>query len=99
MSVTGDSRALQGNIDGDTFYLSGFTGSRPYYVSGKIESTGGLTGRIGTDPDRASEFKGERAGKLELPDAYALTDAAGIQAMPEGSLPAWRLTPFCRFPN
>lgn len=73
MSITGDSRALEGNIQADSFYLSGFTGARPNYIRGKIYSEKEITGAIGLDASRAQKFTAAKEESAELPDPYALT--------------------------
>lgn len=73
MSITGDSRALEGNIQADSFYLSGFTGSRPNYIRGKIHNEKEITGAIGLDASRAQKFTALKEETAELPDPYALT--------------------------
>lgn len=72
LSVSGDSRELQGNVQGDEFFLSGFTGSSPAYVKGKITDDKTITGAIGagTEPTR---FSGTKDANAALPDAYSLT--------------------------
>ncbi|MCE6987563.1 peroxiredoxin [Dyadobacter sp. CY323] len=72
LSVSGDSRELEGNVQGDEFLLSGFTGSSPAFVRGKINSDQSITGSIGAgaEPIRFEAIKDDNAA---LPDAYALT--------------------------
>ncbi len=71
LSVTGDSRELQGEVDGDRFYLSGFTGSSPVLVTGRVQDDGKMTGEIGTLTK--TTFEAVRDDKAVLPDAHALT--------------------------
>lgn len=72
LSVSGDSRELEGNVNGDEFILSGFTGSSPALVKGKINADGSISGAIGAnaEPIRFDAVKDDQAA---LPDAYALT--------------------------
>jgi peroxiredoxin len=72
LSVSGDSRELEGNVQGGEFYLSGVTGSSPAYVKGKINSDNSITGTIGASA-HPLEFEGIKDDKAALPDAYALT--------------------------
>jgi peroxiredoxin len=74
-TVTGDSRELEGELTDSSFYLSGFTGSKPMYLSGKLLPEGALEGRLGWEPDRIHAFAGQRsaAGASILPDPYHLT--------------------------
>ncbi|NIJ55081.1 peroxiredoxin family protein [Dyadobacter arcticus] len=72
LSVSGDSRELEGSVQGDEFLLSGFTGASPAYVRGKINNDNSITGSIGAsaEPIRFDAVKDDKAA---LPDAYALT--------------------------
>ncbi|QRQ99805.1 peroxiredoxin family protein [Dyadobacter sandarakinus] len=72
LSVSGDSRELEGNVQGDEFYLSGVTGSSPAYVKGKISSDQSISGTIGAGA-HPTRFEGIKDDKAALPDAYALT--------------------------
>src|SRR5690606_22823118 len=72
LSVSGDSRELEGNVNGDEFVLSGFTGSSPAYVKGKINGDGSITGAIGASAEPI-RFEGTKNDKAALPDAYSLT--------------------------
>jgi peroxiredoxin len=73
MSTVGDSRELEGTIQGDEFFLSGFTGPSPYFVKGKISNNNEITGQIGLGIYRNQKFEGTREEKIELPDPYKLT--------------------------
>ena len=72
LRVTGDSRYLEGTVQGNEFQLSAFIGSSPSYYKGKFESDGTLTGEIlsarGSQP-----FTGVKNKDAALPDAYKLT--------------------------
>ena len=46
LRVTGDSRYLQGIVEGSTFYLSSFIGSGPSYYKGSFTKDGQLSGEI-----------------------------------------------------
>jgi peroxiredoxin len=72
LSVSGDSRELEGNVNGDEFLLSGFTGASPAYVKGKINSDGSISGAIGASAEPI-RFEGIKDDKAALPDAYSLT--------------------------
>jgi peroxiredoxin len=72
LSVSGDSRELEGSVQGDEFLLSGFTGSSPAYVRGKINSDHSITGSIGASAEPL-RFEAVKDDKAALPDAYALT--------------------------
>ncbi|MFM8833538.1 MAG: TlpA family protein disulfide reductase, partial [Cytophagales bacterium] len=73
MSVVGDSRELEGTVQGDEFYLSGFTGPSPFFVKGKITTDKKLQGEIGLGIYINQKFEGIATEKAELPDPYALT--------------------------
>jgi peroxiredoxin len=73
MSTVGDSRELEGTVQGDEFTLSGFTGPSPYLVKGKINSKKEIVGEIGLGIYRNQKFSGVRENKTELPDPYKLT--------------------------
>jgi peroxiredoxin len=73
MSVVGDSRELEGTVQGDDFYLSGFTGPSPFFVKGKITPDKKLQGEIGLGIYINQKFEGVATNKAELPDPYALT--------------------------
>ena len=72
LRVTGDSRFLEGIVDGNQFYLSSFYGSGPAYYKGQFTGDGQITGEnIGI---RGSQpFKGIKNDSAALPDAYKLT--------------------------
>lgn len=72
LSITGDSRELQGDVQGDEFVLSGFTGSGPSYVKGKIIDGKSIEGAIGAGANPI-RFSGIKDDKAALADAYALT--------------------------
>ena len=72
LSVTGDSRELEGNVQGDEFLLSGVTGGGPAYVKGKILDDKTITGAIGASAE-PTQFEGVKDEKAALPDAYSLT--------------------------
>ncbi|KAA6439368.1 TlpA family protein disulfide reductase [Dyadobacter flavalbus] len=72
LTVSGDSRELEGDVQGDEFRLSGVTGSSPAYVKGKINSDNSISGAIGANAHPVL-FEGIKDDKAALPDAYALT--------------------------
>jgi hypothetical protein len=66
-----DYRYYEGDIKGDEFYLSAFSGSSPALIIGKIEGNT-ITGQsIGATSARP--LKGTKNDQIELPDAYSLT--------------------------
>ena len=72
LRVTGDSRYLEGVVEGNDFYLSSFYGSGPAYYKGQFTTDGRLTGEnIGVRGSTA--FKGTKNDNAALPDAYKLT--------------------------
>jgi thiol-disulfide isomerase/thioredoxin len=68
LSITGDSRYLEGVVQGNKFYLSSFIGSGAAYYTGTFDNSGQLTGTAGGQSFTAT--KNEAAG---LPDPYKLT--------------------------
>ena len=73
MTVVGDTRELEGTVQGDSFYLSGFTGPSPVLVKGKIDEDGAITGAISLGIYRNTKFEGRKQANVELPDPYKLT--------------------------
>jgi peroxiredoxin len=72
LRVTGDSRFLEGIVEGNDFYLSSFYGSGPAYYKGRFTVDGRLTGEnIGIRGSQ--QFKGIKNDSAALPDAYKLT--------------------------
>jgi peroxiredoxin len=72
LRVTGDSRFLEGIVEGNEFYLSSFYGSGPSYYKGQFTGDGQITGEnIGFRGSTA--FKGVKNDSAALPDAYKLT--------------------------
>jgi len=72
LRITGDSRYLDGIVDGNEFQLSSFIGSSPSYYKGTFNPDGTLSGEIlgarGSQP-----FTGIKNKDAALPDAYKLT--------------------------
>lgn len=72
LAITGDSGELEGNVSGDEFWLSGFSGAGVTYVRGKMEGDDKITGTIGFG-SRALTFDGVKNDTAALADAYQLT--------------------------
>lgn len=72
LAITGDTGDLEGNISGDRFWLSGFSGTGVTLVQGRVDSTGRLKGTIGFG-SRALNFTGVRDENAAIADAYGLT--------------------------
>jgi hypothetical protein len=64
MCLMGDSRELEGTIQGNEFELSGFTGPCPLYIKGKINDDQSLSGEI----NNQVKFKGIKNEDAEFPD-------------------------------
>lgn len=64
MCFMGDSRELEGTIQGNEFELSGFTGPCPFYIKGKINDDKSLSGEI----NNKIKFKGIKNEDAEFPD-------------------------------
>lgn len=73
MTVVGDTRELEGTVQGDTFYLSGFTGPSPFIVKGKINSDRSISGEQGFGIYKNVKFDGTLNPSVELPDPYEIT--------------------------
>ncbi|MHA4845893.1 peroxiredoxin family protein [Flavitalea antarctica] len=72
LRITGDSRYLEGTVDGNSFQLSSFIGSSPSYYKGQVGSDGKLTGEtIGLKTSQL--FTGIPNENAALPDASTLT--------------------------
>ncbi|WP_052354250.1 peroxiredoxin family protein [Flectobacillus major] len=71
LSKTGDYRYYEGNVQGNEFYLSAFSGSSPALIKGKIEGDQLVGETISFGGSRP--VKATRNEKIELPDAYSLT--------------------------
>ena len=67
LSITGDSRYLEGIVQGDRFYLSSFIGGGPAYYAGTINKDE-LTGTAG-----GATFTANKNPDAVLPDPYKLT--------------------------
>jgi peroxiredoxin len=72
LRVTGDSRYLEGVVEGNNFYLSSFIGSSPAYYKGSFTSNGQLNGEIIGARGR-TPFSGTANENASLPDPYKLT--------------------------
>jgi peroxiredoxin len=72
LRVTGDSRYLEGSVEGNGFQLSSFIGSSPAYYKGTFGADGTLKGEVlsarGSQP-----FSGNKNKDAALPDPYQLT--------------------------
>lgn len=73
MSVVGDSRELEGTVQGDEFVLSGFTGPSPIFIKGKISDDKVLSGELSLGIYNNVKFDGEKNAGAALPDPYKLT--------------------------
>lgn len=73
MTVVGDTRELEGTVQGDEFELSGFTGPSPFIVKGKINDDNSISGEQGFGIYKNVKFDAQRNEKAELPDPYKLT--------------------------
>lgn len=73
MQVTGDSRELEGTVQGNQFVLSGFSGPSPKIYKGTINEDGTLSGEISQGIYDNLKFTGVKDSQAELPDPYKLT--------------------------
>lgn len=72
LRVSGDSRYLDGVIDGNTFRLSTFIGSSPSFYTGTIDASGNLQGAI-VGIKTVQPFVARPDESAALPDAFKLT--------------------------
>lgn len=72
LTKLGDYRFLDGNVEGNTFYLSAFDGSHVYYFEGSLDERGDLVGKFRSGPKYKESFTASRDEDFELPDAYSL---------------------------
>jgi len=68
LSITGDSRYLEGVVQGNKFYLSSFIGSGASYYTGTFDNSGQITGTANGTP-----FTATKNADAALPDPYKLT--------------------------
>ncbi|WP_052353911.1 peroxiredoxin family protein [Flectobacillus major] len=75
MTVVGDTRELEGTIQGNEFRLSGFTGPSPVAIRGKINDdlTSISDGEISFGIYVTQKFEAVKDNKATLPDPYKLT--------------------------
>ncbi|WP_026993988.1 peroxiredoxin family protein [Flectobacillus major] len=73
LKVTGDTRELEGIVQGDEFTLTGFSGPSPWLIRGKINPDKSISGEVGLGIYNNVKFEGVKDKKAELPDPYALT--------------------------
>lgn len=72
LKISGDSRYLEGIVEGNRFYLSSFIGSSPAYYTGTFDSRKIISGeQIGSITKQ--QFTASPDADAALPDAYALT--------------------------
>jgi peroxiredoxin len=73
LAITGDSRELEGTVQGDEFWLSHFSGPSPRLIHGKITEDGQIVGSFGRGIYDNVKFEGTKDANAELPDLYSLT--------------------------
>lgn len=72
LKITGDSRYLEGTVEGNDFQLSSFIGSGPSYYKGSFSTDGTIKGAI-IGARGSQSFSGTKNSNAALPDAYKLT--------------------------
>ncbi|WP_421943528.1 peroxiredoxin family protein [Pedobacter sp.] len=72
LRITGDSRYLEGVVEGNNFYLSSFIGSTPSYYKGTFSNNKEIVGES-VNARGSIAFNGIQNQNAELPDAYKLT--------------------------
>lgn len=73
LRVSGDTRFLDGIIEGNTFYLSSFIGSSPSYYVGKIQADGSLLIEQYGLRGKQQVITAKKNASAELPNAFKLT--------------------------
>jgi peroxiredoxin len=73
MTSVGDSRELEGTIQGNKFYLSHFSGPSPRLIKGTIDEDGNIQGAAGSGIYNVVKFEGRKDPNAELADPYKLT--------------------------
>ncbi|WP_184549457.1 peroxiredoxin family protein [Mucilaginibacter sp. FT3.2] len=68
LSITGDSRYLEGVVQGHQFYLSSFIGSGAAYYTGTFDEQGQIIGTA-----NGGAFTATKNAEAALPDPYKLT--------------------------
>ena len=68
MRISGDSRFLEGTVNGNQFSLSSFIGGGVAYYTGSFNAAGVINGT-----NSNAEFTGTKNAAAALPDPYALT--------------------------
>lgn len=71
LSTTGDYRFFEGEVKGNEFFLSAFSGSNPSIIKGKVNGDELSADFIGIRG--AQTIQGKRNAKAALPNAYGLT--------------------------
>ena len=73
MTSVGDTRELEGTVQGNQFYLSHFSGPSPRLIRGTVDEDGNLQGVNGSGIYNVVKFEGHKDDSAELPDPYKLT--------------------------
>lgn len=69
----GDYRFLEGNVSGDTFFLSAFDGGHAFFFTGSEGKSGIVKGRFRSGPIYFQTFSAVRNEYFELPENTELT--------------------------
>ncbi len=73
LKTTGDSRFLEGAVNGDQLQLSSFIGSSPSYYEAEISKDGNIEGKVRGLGGSSQSFIAVKNDQASLPDPYALT--------------------------
>lgn len=73
LKTTGDSRFLEGVVNGDQLQLSSFIGSSPSYYEAEISKDGNIEGKVRGLGGSSQSFIAVKNDQASLPDPYALT--------------------------
>jgi peroxiredoxin len=78
---TGDYRYLDGEVQGDKFYLSTFDGAHAFIFEGKIREDGHLDGTFRSGRGTPEIWEATKNNAVELRDANALTVAKSTEGI------------------
>jgi peroxiredoxin len=73
MTAVGDTRELEGTVQGNRFWLSHFSGPSPRLIKGTIDEDGNIQGAFGSGIYDVVKFEGQKDANAELADPYKLT--------------------------
>jgi thiol-disulfide isomerase/thioredoxin len=72
LTSLGDYRFLEGNVSGNSLFLSTFDGSHAFLFEAGMNADATIEGKFRSGPRYQESFTAERNEDFELPDAYSL---------------------------